>query len=537
MDRDAKQLSPNPATVLAVDDHRVNLVLLERHLAGTGLTVISVDNPKRALEIAAQQQPDLILLDVMMPGIDGYEVCRRLKADPITADIPIIFVSAMDDTADKVLGLNLGAVDYMTKPLDARELRTRVAVALEMAATRKKLAAEAMTDELTALANRRHLCEVLEREVDQAKVNGTDLALMMLDLDHFKHINDTYGHLGGDIVLKQFAEILGQEVYALDLVARYGGEEFVIVMPGADGPAALKAAERIRQATAQCHWKMSIDAVIITVSVGVCTLRSCQSESVEDLLKSVDKALYAAKRNGRNRTVCWEQIQHDHEPEVPEQADDIRYVRGQVADLSQQLRRQMLNSVSALTKALEAKDPFTAQHSENVRTYALAIAHQLQLPDDVVENLEVAARLHDLGKISVPGRILNSTEALSVEDRQLLWHHPVASVEILQPLGLSRRERLAIMHHHERFDGGGYPDGLSGNRIPIGARILAVADAFDAITSDRAHRSSRTCEEALDEIADEAGGQFDPEIVSAFILATRQHASDWPLTAAQCVRT
>jgi len=423
-------------------------------------------------------------------------------------------------------------VDYITKPFDPAELRARISIVLQMIELQERLVAQANTDELTGLANRRHFQEMLDREILRARTGGNELSLMMIDLDHFKNINDTYGHLGGDVVLRQLAEILREQVQQLDIVARYGGEEFVVVMPGASSKQARAAAERLRHTVAATHWGVSADRVSITISCGLATLNAFDSLDGLDLIKRADTALYVAKRRGRNCVICWEDIGLDETTELPADTEDLRNLQGKLNRLARELRLQMLAGVSALTKALEVRDPYMLHHSENVQTYARAIAEELGMDEEFIEHLSVAARLHDLGKLGIPDEILSKAGGLSPRERHLVEQHPLVSVQILEPLGLHHEEIRTVKHHHERFDGGGYPTGLMGRKIPFGSRILAVADTFDALTANAAYRETVGLDEALDEIRRQAGAQFDPEIVEAFIRVARKHRQDWPLRPA-----
>ena len=518
--------------VLIIDDDQANLLLMKIHLEKIGLRAFIADTAKKGQEIALLEQPDLIVLDVMMPDVDGYELCRMLKQDQQTTAIPVIFVSARDEEMDREEGLKLGGVDYLVKPYEFEDLKARACIVLRMLDLQERLVMQANTDELTGLANRRRFHELLEREVLRARSGVTDLSLMMLDLDHFKSINDTYGHLGGDIVLKQTAEIMREHVQQMDVPARYGGEEFIIILPNTTEEIACKSAERLRQTMAASHWRISMERIPITASIGVVTMEAFSSIDQFDLVKRADAAMYQAKRRGRNCVMNWKDMEIPESEDLP-QTEEVRQLQGQVSALASKLRMQMLGSISALAKAMEAKDLYTMHHGEHVQIYAREIAEEMKLDQEFVEQVETAAQLHDIGKLSIPNEIIIKAGKLTTEERNLVMTHPIISVQILEPLGIMQEELRMIKHHHERFDGQGYPDGLREKRIPIGARIIAVADTYDAITANGVYRQTFTHEDAVQEIHKCSGHQFDPEVVEAFARVAARNVGNWPLQTTQ----
>ncbi|MCK5000842.1 MAG: diguanylate cyclase [Anaerohalosphaera sp.] len=510
--------------ILVIDDSQTDLFLLQKHLGKMGYNVLLVDNAHDGINAAADERPDIILLDVMLPEIDGLEVCRRLKAGSVTSAIPIIFISANDQPCDKAAGINAGAVDYIAKPFDPGELRARVESVMRTIVLEEKILLLAHTDELTNLANRRRFFDMLEREMFLARIKGNSLTLMMLDIDHFKKVNDTYGHLTGDRVLRQIGKILKENTYPLDVVSRYGGEEFVILMPETTHSKAVKAAEKIRRIIDECHWDIGENSISISISIGIASIDS--HDSLE-LIKRADNALYMAKKQGRNRIVCWEDA---HLVKKPEKmfAGEYFELQAKISSLSKQIQSQVIEVVSAFMKTIASKDQYTADHGKNTRAFAIAIADEMGVSQELREKLEVAALLHDIGKIGISDSILYKAEPLGDCDRQIIEQHTIAGVEILEPIGLFNQELPIIRQHHERFDGNGYPDGLKGKEIVIGARILAVADVFDAMTTDRPYRMAKSHETALQEIIDCAGLQFDPEVVEAFQVAYEKNKDIWP---------
>lgn len=327
--------------ILVVDDSKSNLALLDAHLRKMGLTTILTDNAYKAIEISIDQQPDLILLDIMMPGIDGFEMCRQLKADNRTFSIPIIFISAKSEAVDKITGLDLGAIGYITKPFDLGELRARIGVVLRIIELQERNLLLANTDELTNLVNRRRFFEIFEREILQAKIKSQPLTLMMLDFDYFKNINDTYGHLVGDTILKQFGKILRENLYPLDVAARYGGEEFIVLMPDTSFEKASKAAERLHRTIDRSEWEVSGNSISITISIGQVTLEPNNIIDCRDMVKKADAALYVSKHKGRNCVVSWDEVNGDEKAFEPEN-QEFYVLQRKILSLTRQLRTQAM---------------------------------------------------------------------------------------------------------------------------------------------------------------------------------------------------
>jgi diguanylate cyclase (GGDEF)-like protein len=291
--------------ILIVDDVPANIKLLGEALRADHDIFIATSGEK-ALEIALTQLPDLVLLDVMMPEMDGYEVCRRLKEDDRTKGIPVIFITAKDQSEDELRGLELGAVDYVTKPFYLPIAKARVNTQLRLRSKEELLERLANLDGLTEIPNRRSFDEYLDQEWRRAKRNETSLALILMDIDYFKKYNDNYGHGAGDTCLAQVAQALRGALYrAGDMVARYGGEEFVAVLPETNLEAAAAVAEKMRVAVAALSIShlFSEAGDIVSLSLGVADAVPAEGTSPEELLLAVDKNLYRAKESGRNRVV------------------------------------------------------------------------------------------------------------------------------------------------------------------------------------------------------------------------------------------
>ncbi|HEX8245348.1 MAG TPA: diguanylate cyclase [Longimicrobium sp.] len=319
---DAGSAAGGPVRVLVVDDLPDNVEILRARLESRGYLVDTAENGEEALQRVKAAPPQLILCDVMMPGIDGYEVARRIKEDGRSGAlpfIPIILVTALGETEHIVQGLNTGADDYIAKPYHFQELEARVRAMLrikrlqdeldsknrELEVVNKRLRKLSITDGLTELFNHRHVHELLREEFERSRRTEEPLAVTMVDLDKFKNVNDTYGHPTGDVVLYETARILNDTAREIDMVGRYGGEEFIAILPNTDEEEAAAFAERVRTAVEQ-HVFRDEDASVelrMTCSSGVASFPSEGAESPEQLLKKADDALYVAKESGRNRVV------------------------------------------------------------------------------------------------------------------------------------------------------------------------------------------------------------------------------------------
>lgn len=292
---------PNPNRVLVIDDSKSIHKLVIARLRPEGLEVIGEFDGERGIERAVADQPDVILLDIGLPNVDGFEVCRRLKEHPSTRNIPIIFLTGTADTESKVRGLDLGAVDYVTKPFDQVELRARVRAALRTKRLQDILEQQSFLDGLTGLWNRSYLDRRLESELNVARRYGRPLTLVLADVDHFKRVNDSLGHLFGDIVLQGIAEGLQAYARRSDIVARYGGEEFAILLTDTNLRSAVHVSERLRMSAESRHFEARSEVVSVTASFGVACSEEIGSElTPEELIRAADVALYASKDAGRN---------------------------------------------------------------------------------------------------------------------------------------------------------------------------------------------------------------------------------------------
>jgi diguanylate cyclase (GGDEF)-like protein len=370
-----------------------------------------------------------------------------------------------------------------------------LAISLYQRSTHRALRAMrlALTDPLTGLGNHRHFHERLQRELLNAEEQETPLTLCFVDIDDFKKINDRFGHPSGDRVLSQVAGRLRQGGEAF----RLGGDEFALLLAGHDETTALAAGSSIVERIGA----LDLDHIgSVTVSAGLATF-PVQGHGRDELVRFADSALYWAKEHGKNRVRLYR-------PDVVELSELKRLAAG--PDQAARYR-----AAASLAKAVDARDTYTGFHSERVADLAARVAIRIGLSPEQVELTRLAGRLHDLGKLAIPEEILRKAGELTDSERLVLERHPQIGFRMLDSLGVDPVADL-VLHHHERWDGAGYPDGLRAEQIPLGARIIFVADAYDAMTSDRIYRPKRSHRAALAELERCAGSQFDPGIVAAF---------------------
>jgi diguanylate cyclase (GGDEF)-like protein len=380
----------------------------------------------------------------------------------------------------------------------------------------KKLKNLASKDPLTDCLNRRSFFEQFDIHWNLSRRNDLKISCVMIDLDHFKSINDVHGHQKGDKVLKAVAQTLVAQLRGTDILCRYGGEEFCVLLPQMGIEGAMVAAERFRVAVEL----LRPEQLPVTIRVGV-TTRMFGAASAELLLEQADQALYAAKKSGRNCVVRWDkmpELRSADEPEGHSEPDTSYRVTSPVSATP-----IPFHAVTSLITALAHRDAATATHSRRVADYCVT-ASQGMMSESELYILEIAALLHDIGKLGVPDAILLKPGPLTDEEWKVMGAHDIMGVDIITSAFNSEELSSIVRMHHSWYAGHPKsPDLPTGEDIPLGARILAIADAYDAITSDRVYRKGRSQKVAFAEIRRCAGTQFDPKLVERFIEAIMTH--------------
>lgn len=381
----------------------------------------------------------------------------------------------------------------------------------------------ALRDSHTGLYNHRYLAEAIEREFARVKRYNLSLSVVMLDLDYFKSINDVYGHQFGDLILKQFAYQLKRMVRRYDIVVRYGGEEFIIIFPGTDRQTATTLAKRILDAINLYNFGNEKHTIKIKVSLGVASYPEDKIAKGVDLVDFADKVLNKVKEDGGNRAYSSLDIKKERSPASLkiEETADIQQLKEKIEKLTKRANQSLMEAVFAFAKTIKLKDHYTGEHVESSVQYATEIGRTLNLSKEELERVRQAAILHDLGKIGISEKILLKRTRLTDREFTEIKKHPQIASDIIRPIQFLQSIIPFILYHHERWDGRGYLSGLEGKDIPLGARIIAIADIYQALISKRPYRNAYTKEKAIRIIEKGANTQFDPKVVDAFLKVTQ----------------
>jgi diguanylate cyclase (GGDEF)-like protein/putative nucleotidyltransferase with HDIG domain len=494
---------------------------------------------------------------------NGHMAVYRVATPPDNALRPLLADSVAAIALPVFYAEQLHGILYIesSQPADFSEeeillLRTLadlIAGALHNAFSFQKAQEQAITDGLTGVKTHRFFMEALSAEWKRSTRAGRSFALVLMDLDRFKFVNDFYGHLEGDLVLQRVGHILESNCRRSDVVARYGGDEFVILMPETNMEHARQLATKLR------GW-VSADPLLreknISASFGIACY-PLHGSSPQELIQVADASMYLSKHQGGNTVSTADHFDPNEAkkwkrdvleaylgvtlkrlfstgPEAFEEiyqrltqfTESLAATEGTTEKLAadappQALPQAVLDTVTSLALAIDAKDHFTQGHSQKVSAYATLIAEAMNMSDAEVEEIRLGGVLHDIGKVGIPENILNKSGPLNPDEWETMKSHVKFGAKILEPLAPLARIREMVLHHHEFFDGSGYPNALVGDKIPLGSRIIAVADAYDTITSDRTYKKARNSGDALAELERCANAQFDGHIVELFARTMR----------------
>ncbi len=519
-----------PIDLLIIEDLDSDYERIVAALAGEERIHISRARTfEEALSKLAENTFHLMILDYLLPWGNGLAFLTDLERMRI--DIPVIFSTGHGDEMVAAQAIQLGAYDYLPKShLDRPNLLRVIAHTLEKHRLRaevnqamEKMAEMSVRDDLTGLFNRRYMNESLEREFSRARRYDNDLSCLLIDMDFFKQINDAYGHIFGDAVLKQFAGLMKAKVRESDLCFRYGGEEFLVLLPNTDIEGARNTGEKLRSASEAYLFRDGENEIHTTISVGCVSLRLHQPPDIRSMLALADKALYRAKAEGRNRLIVYMETPGDM-LQGEKQDVDMAFFRERMTAILEKSKKASLNALALLLDQLGA-GRFKAHNHQSLAQIDW-MGGRLQLSGAMIETIKRAAMLHDRLKILLPESVIGKNGPLNAEEWACIENHATMLAEVTGLFEFFRDERDILLHHQERYDGSGYPNGLKGEEIPLGARILAIADAVTAMMSERPYRPPLTGRQIVKELRHNAGTQFDPRIVDIFLDALAENPSE-----------
>lgn len=465
------------SNIMIIDDSSLDRTII-RHILEKRLPNINVFEAEDGVNLnekLVENSINMCILDIIMPVKDGFQILKDMKENSSVMDIPVIVCTGIDDSLAIEKALLLGAYDYFSKPLSEEAMKTslplKVRNAIELMKRTKAISYLSYHDPLTGLYNRRAYEERIL--VLNEKIN-LPLSIVMADINGLKLINDTFGHDKGDMLLKKSALMIQSACGVDGFVSRWGGDEFIIILPKTK----KEQAEEVVTYIKELYSKEPVNCIDISISFGIATKNTLEEDIVK-ILKSAEDTMY------RNKTLEVESS-----------------------------RSHMINTIIT---TLHEKNPREECHSKRVSEICQEIGKAMDLSDLALRKLKVSGLLHDIGKIAIEEPILNKEGKLNPQEWDQIKRHPEIGYRILCSSSEMLELAECVLAHHERWDGAGYPKGLKEEAIPINARIIAIADSYDAMTSLRPYRNALSEEAALEEIKINAGIQFDPDIAKIFI--------------------
>jgi diguanylate cyclase (GGDEF)-like protein len=525
-------LTDNRISILCIDENKTFAKtaegILKKDLRGASFTFIQ--NSDSALHHLSEHSVDLVLLGHHSPKLDGLQVMEDLRRKKI--DTAIIMIPSHGNERTAVEAMKRGAYDYISKKeLNATTLKSAVKNAITQKRmeersrqAKERIKVQATQDGLTQLYNHRHFQHLLDKEYRQARRYDYPLYCFMLDLDDFKSINDNYGHVFGDFVLKKSAEILRKQMRDIDILARYGGEEFAVVCTHIKEEGVLALCERVRDSFARYIFKNGKKSARVTISIGLASNSDHRVSSPSVLIRHADEALYEAKHRGKNNVCHWREKQTMSRLLDKDSQQKIEYYQNRFLGFTHEIIDKFLEYSRSIVEDIEKKDRRTAQHSSKVTRYSVALARALKFPESEINTIQLAGMLHDIGKAGIDPKIIYKKGEYKPKEFRIMKLHPLFSVKMIEPLNFLDQEMQVILQHHERFDGRGYPTGRKGLDISRGARVLNLCDSYDAMTAGRCYKKKISPKQACRAIGEAAGNQFDTEIAKVFIQVVEKNA-------------
>ncbi len=529
-------------TILLVDPEQETRLAVSERLEAEGYKCLHAQTLSEAQEILSKNPISLIISEVDIPDGSGFEFLA-IEATNEHSLQPVIYLTNYGGLEQIKDAIRAGAFDYLEKPADLDHLNDIVKRALSMKnkyTGPERRAFDALkpvqprwnvVDKLTNLVSHRFVVEKLPEIYTRCRKKAIPLSLCLIDVDSFRQFNDRNGLDLGDLALIEVGKRLRQLTRREDIIARYGGDEFLLVLPGANEQASRKLANRIIEDFRKRPWKIAGQSISIELCIGVVEIDIDEYGNEMEFLDRVIEAAYHAKFQGSGSVVVWKPVLSreisltddfaDQEPLMPDyEATNIMMWR--FRELSRRLSNISMETLRILVAAVEARDPYTKDHSVRVASFSRYIAEELGLSQHQIATIYSAAMLHDIGKIGISDNILTKPGTLTDEEYELIKQHPTIGVTILEQTQFFVSEISLVKHHHERFDGQGYPDGLVGEDIPLGSRIISVADAVEAMLARRSYKNNYDIEFTIRQLEEGAGTQFDPNIVEVALNVIKQ---------------
>lgn len=517
----SKQKQPR---ILIIDDNENMLETLTDILTEKGYAITTAQSLAQAKKALTKNNFNLVLVDLKLPDGSGLEILNDIKQSK--KEIPLVLFTAYASVSTAISAMNDGAFGYLQKPLNFEELEAIIKKAMHMQQLKvenksliNKLKSLSLKDTHTGLYNYRYLMERVSAEFMRSKRYILSLSILMLDIDYFKSLNDVYGHQYGDLILKEFGSFLLKSCRGPDIVVRYGGEEFVILMPDTSKQGAMIFAERLLETLQEYAFDKKDKRIKLKVSIGIANYPEDGLENVNNLLDAADAALRNAKENGGNRVCDFQKISFQESRKLVEgqNKEDAEKLKEKLFKMEGRTNQALLETIYAFAKNIEARDFYTGKHAEDMISLVTEIGKKLNLSDKEIDCIKHAAILHDLGKVGISDNILHKKGKLTKTEYEKIKKHSLIGAEIIRCVHCLKDVVPMVLYHHERHDGLGYLRGLKGEEIPLGSRIIALAEEYQALISDRPYRKALSKEEALRIIQNDAGARLDPKIVKVFV--------------------
>lgn len=518
----------NSFKILIVEDDIKVVETMKDILGEEGYEVFGAGTICAAEEKLRKNFYNVVLLDLKLPDGSGLKLLKKIKR--INDETMTIVSTGFASLESSVFALNEGAFAYIQKPLNIDEVKIFIKKALKMQKLSfenknllSKLEDFSLKDSHTGIYNHRYLMERLDSELKRARRYILPLSIIMMDIDYFKAFNDVYGHQYGDVILKELAQYLLKFSRSSDIVFRYGGEEFIILLPDTNKEGATMFGERLLDKIKEHIFDPGGKEIKLKMSMGVSSFPEDEVEVTTDIIGAADKALNQAKEMGGNRLFVYKKVSKKGTKSIVKtsEKENVDRVKEKLSKMAKRGEGALRESIYTFAKVIKSRDFNGTKNKVDMVSIAVKIGKKLKLCFEEIENLKHAAVLHDLGKIGIPNKILAKTKKLTKIEYERIKKHPQIGAEIIKSIHSLSGSVSIVLHHHERFDGLGYSSGLRGEEIPLGARIIAVVDVYQALISDRAYRKAYSKREALKIISEGSGTQFDPKIVKIFLAIMR----------------